>query len=357
MPALCGLALVAAAGCTDLDTGGSAQLRPAGARRAVATIRGAGATFPQPVYTQWALQYFEETGTRLVYQPIGSMEGIAALQAGTVDFGASDIPLDPADLERRGLLQFPVVAGAVVPVLNLPGIKPGGLRLSPETLARIYGGEIARWSDPALRADNPELQLPDEEITPVYRTGASGTTWIFTHYLRQASRAWQGPLGAGADVTWAAGVGANSSEQMASFVARFKYTIGYLELAFAKRRALCWASVRNRDGRYATPQPAAVRAAVENTGWERAPEQPVSLVDRPGPATWPLTGISYILLERDPRNPQRTERVKRFFEWALTRGRPIAEAQQYANVPLEVVERIRHSWAGPAQVQEDGGGP
>jgi len=356
---LCTLcAVLVSLGCEEIIDRATARRvtsRSDGARSATGTFRGAGATFPAPIYTRWALQHYEHSGDRLSYQPLGSARGVEMIKAGTIDFGATDVPLAPDELAQHGLFQFPAIIGGVVPVVHLQGVGFGDLRLTAELLADIYAGEITRWDDPALRAINPGLALPAEEIIPVHRSDSSGSTRLFTRFLSSGSETWRGPGASSAELTWPAGVMAESSEQMTRFVARFEYTIGYLEFEHARTRGLVWVSLLNRAGRFVTPSRDAFAAAAANADWSVAPELPVSLIDLPGPESWPITGVSYVLVERAPRRPGSSAQARRFFEWALSEGQRSAERLNYVTVPAEVVQRIKARWDSPARPSEDAG--
>ncbi len=307
-------------------------------------ITGAGSTFVYPVLSKWAEVYHRETGVRLNYQSIGSGGGIRQIKARTVDFGASDAPLEPQALEQAGLVQFPVIIGGVVPVVNLPGIGPGELRLSPEALAGLFLGEISRWNDPRLQALNPGLSLPDRKVTVVRRSDGSGTTWIFTNYLSKVSPQWARRVGSGKAVRWPAGVGAKGNEGVAAYVRRLKGSIGYVEYAYALQNRMTYALLRNRAGHFVAPTADSFAAAAANADWRHAPGYHLVLTDQPGEASWPITGATFVLLHRRQERPEMGRAVLRFFDWAFRHGAGIAEELHYVPLPQEVVELVEETW-------------
>ncbi|MFC1706262.1 phosphate ABC transporter substrate-binding protein PstS [Planctomycetota bacterium] len=332
-----------AAACTEQAESGRTAARKPEFRRTV-TVRGAGATFPQPLYSKWGSAYYERTGVWVDYRATGSKSGIDTICAGSTDFGASDLPLSPEELERHGLVQFPVVVGAVAPVVNLPGIDPGALRLTGPILARIYLGEITRWDDPAIRSLNPTLVLPSRDVIPVYRNDVSGTTRLFTQYLCAASPLWDNRVGLGSQVESPAGVGATSNSQVAKFVKQFKHTIGYVDLSHALAMRLTWTSLMNRDGSFVEPSLASTRAALEHGTWEVAdPLRPV-LANPHGGESWPIAGPTYILVRRVQRSRERAWRLLAFFDWALADGAGEAESLQYVTLPSDYVALIKQTW-------------
>ena len=305
------------------------------------TIRGAGATFPYPAYSRWALIYFEKTGLRLRYDRRGSRGGIAAIKAQEVDFGASDIPLPVDALSAHELLQFPALVGGVVPVYNLPGLKPGALRLNADLLADIYLGKIKRWDDPALRRLNPKLRLPGEQIIAIRQPGGSGTTWLVQRFLGLASPVWR----AAGKHQRVAGVPASDSSQLARFVLRFKHTLGYLEYSSAVKHRLSWARLRNRSGKFCSPNRKSFGSAVEHGSWSATSPNVATLATAPRPDNWPITGASYILLRRGQEDASKAMQMLRFFYWALTEGTVAARGLDYATIPARHVKTISRAWA------------
>ncbi len=318
----------------------------------VKVIHGAGATFPYPVYSQWAYKYSQITGVKLNYQSIGSGGGIRQIKAGTVDFGASDAPLEADDLEAAGLIQFPMVMGGVVPVINVKGIAPGELKLDGKTLADIFRGEITRWNDPALIALNPDLNLPDKSITVVHRADGSGTTWIFTHYLSAVSPQWKKALGAGKAIAWPAGMGGKGNEGVAAYVQRIEGGIGYVEYAYALQNRMTYVLLRNRAGEYVAPSAQTFRAAAANADWKNAPGFYMVLVNQPGDDSWPITGASFILLHEEQKSPEKALAILKFFDWCYRHGGEIALNLHYVPMPENVVELVEDLWRN--RVRSDG---
>lgn len=332
------LALVASwSGCPGEDPG-PVPLR-ARAGRAAVTLRGAGATFPYPIYSRWALIYFEKTGVRVRYQRRGSRGGIDAVKAGVADFGATDIPLSDKELAAHGLLQFPMVIGGVVPVYNLPGVAPGALRLSADVLACIYLGRITRWDDPALRKANPGIKLPGREIVPIQQPNTSGTSWLFRRYLSGA-RACQG----GKERSHDAGVPARDNGQAVRFVRRFKHTLGYVEFSQAVKHRLSWARLLNGSNRYSVPSRAAFEAAVAHGSWSGDGLTVARLSSSASAKSWPITGASYVLVQQKQAQARKASQMLRFFHWALTAGAQAAKDLDYGTIPARQVETINRAW-------------
>ncbi|PLX99632.1 MAG: phosphate ABC transporter substrate-binding protein PstS [Desulfuromonas sp.] len=318
------------------------------------TINGAGATFPYPVYGQWAYLYNKETGVKLNYQSIGSGGGIKQITAKTVDFGASDAPLTSDKLEKEGLLQFPMVMGGVVPVVNLPGIKPGGIKLTAETLSGIFLGEITKWNDPEIAAANAGVKLPDTAITVVHRADGSGTTWIFTNYLSKVSPSWKEKVGNAKSVKWPAGVGGKGNEGVAAYVQRIKGAIGYVEYAYALQNKLTYALLKNRDGGFVAPTSETFQAAAANAEWAKAPGFYLVLTDQPGKISWPITGASFILVHKDQKDAATIKAVLDFFDWCYANGGPTAEKLHYVPMPPKVVKLVQSKWSNEIKA---GGNP
>jgi phosphate transport system substrate-binding protein len=315
-----------------------------GAALADTTINGAGATFPYPVYAQWAYLYNKETGIKLNYQSIGSGGGIKQITAKTVDFGASDAPLKADKLDEEGLLQFPMIMGGVVPVVNLPGIEPGGIKLTAATLSGIFLGEITKWNDPKIAADNKGVALPDTAVTVVHRADGSGTTWIFTNYLSKVASAWNEKVGNAKSVKWPAGVGGKGNEGVAAYVQRIKGAIGYVEYAYALQNKLTYALLQNRDGGFVAPTSESFQAAAANAEWAKAKGFYLVLTDQPGKTSWPITGASFILVHKDQANAQTIKAVLDFFDWCYANGGPTAEKLHYVPMPKPVVDLVQKKW-------------
>ena len=309
-----------------------------------AEITGAGATFPYPIYAKWAEAYKAATGVGVNYQSIGSGAGIAQIKAKTVDFGASDMPLEPKDLEAAGLMQFPAIVGGVVPVMNLAGIKPGEIRLTGPVLADIFLGKIKTWNDKAIADLNPGVRLPAEAITVVHRSDGSGTTFIWTDYLSKVSADWKRTVGSATAVSWPEGVGGKGNEGVAAYVQRIKGSIGYVEYAYARRNNMAHALVQNRDGAYPKPEIASFQAAAANADWKNAPMFHRILTDQPGSNAWPITGASFILIPVAQDRTGNRAQVLQFFDWSFHNGRTLAETLDYVPLPDGVVKLIEDAW-------------
>jgi len=316
----------------------------AGAGQAATTITGAGATFPYPIYAKWAEAYKAQSGVNMNYQSIGSGGGIKQITAKTVNFGASDKPLKPEDLDKNGLMQFPTVIGGVVPVINVAGIADGTLKLDGETLANIYLGKITQWNDPALVAMNKDIKLPAESITVVHRADGSGTTFIFTNYLSKASPEWKSTVGEGTAVSWKAGTGGKGNEGVASYVQRIKGSIGYVEYAYALQNKMNTVQMKNRDGNFVEPGETSFKAAAGNANWEAAPGFYEILTDEPGKDSWPISGATFILMHKMQEKPATGKEVLRFFDWAYANGGKLASELDYVPLPENVQNLIRKAW-------------
>ena len=312
---------------------------------AAGAISGAGATFPAPLYAKWAEAYRAAPGGGSVnYQAIGSGGGIKQITAGTVDFGGSDKPLSPADLEKAGLYQFPSVTGGVTPVVNAPGVGPGRLKLDGQVLADIFLGTVTRWNAPAIAELNPGLALPDLPITVVHRSDGSGTTFLFTTFLAGQSPAWSSKVGASDTVAWPVGIGGKGNDGVAAFVKQTAGAIGYVEYAFAKQNGMAFTLLRNKDGAFVQPAAASFAAAAAGADWEKAQGNFMLLVDQPGAETWPITGATFILIPKAPRNPAKARAVLAFFDWAYANGDAAAAALDYVPLPAALKQRIRTQW-------------
>jgi phosphate transport system substrate-binding protein len=318
-----------------------------------ASISGAGATFPYPVYAKWAAAYQKVSGVGVNYQSIGSGGGIAQIKAKTVAFGASDMPLKPADLTSIGLAQFPTVVGGIVPVVNIAGVAPGQIVLDGPTLAGIFLGQIAKWNDPRIAKLNPGIKLPSQAIAVIHRSDGSGTTFIFSTYLSRASKDWRNNVGANTAVSWPLGIGAKGNEGVAANVAQFSGAIGYVEYAYAKQNHLKFARMINRDGKAVAPTADTFRAAAANADWAAASRQNfyVLLVDQPGATSWPITATTYILVYKRPADPKSSAEVLKFFKWAYAKGGSMALGLGYVPLPENAVRAIEASWK---QIQGSG---
>ena len=303
-----------------------------------ATISGAGATFPAPVYAKWAEGYKAATGTSLNYQAIGSGGGIRQITANTVDFGATDKPLKPDDLATANLVQFPTVVGGVVPVVNLPGIKSGQIKLTGAQLADIYRGVIKKWNDPLLTKGNPGVNLPNLPITVVHRSDGSGTTFIFTTYLSSKAAHWQSQVGANDSVAWPVGLGGKGNDGVAAFVKQTPGAIGYVEYVYAASNDLTYTLLQNKAGAFVSPTAGAFAAAAAGAKWSSAPNFYLLLIDQPGAGAWPISGATFILIHKDQKNGAE---VLKFFDWAYKNGDAAASQLAYVPLPADVKALIR----------------
>ena len=319
-----------------------------------AEITGAGATFPYPIYAKWAEAYKTQTGNEMNYQSIGSGGGIKQIQNRTVDFGASDMPMKPEELEKSGLLQFPTVIGGDVPVINLTGVKPGEMRLTGPVLADIYLGKIKKWNDPAIAALNKNLNLPNQDITVVHRSDGSGTTFIWVNYLSKVSPEWKEKVGEGTAVAWPTGVGGKGNEGVASYVQRLNGAIGYVEYAYALQNRMAYALVQNRDGNFVAPNIETFKAAAE-AQWDKAPGMYLILTDQLGKDSWPISGATFILIYKSQDKPDRAKEVLKFFNWAYAEGDKMAMHLDYVPLPDSVVALIQSSWK--SQIKDASGKP
>jgi phosphate transport system substrate-binding protein len=309
-----------------------------------AEISGAGATFPYPIYAKWAAAYADKTGVRMNYQSIGSGGGIAQITAKTVDFGASDMPLKPAVLEKDGLTQFPPVIGGEVMVVNLPGIQPGQMTLDGPTIANIYLGKITTWNDPAIAKLNPGLPLPSTAIAVVHRSDGSGTTFIFTDYLSKVSPEWKATVSEGTSVEWPVGLGGKGNEGVSAIASRTIGGIGYVEYAYALQNKLTHTRLINRAGTALEPSIAVFQNAAANADWQAAPGFYLILTNQPGKETWPISGATFILMHKQQDNPERAKQVLRFFAWAYKNGADMAKSLSYVPMPASAVATFEASW-------------
>ena len=287
-----------------------------------------------------------ETNIGLNYQSIGSGGGIKQIQASTVAFGASDKPLTVAELDAAGLYQFPMVMGAVTPIVNLPDMQPGTIKLDGATLADIYLGVIKVWNDPRITALNPGLTFPATQITPVYRSDGSGTTYQFTTYLSMKSPAWQSTVGANDAVQWPAGIGGKGNDGVSAFVKQTAGSIGYVEYAYAKQNQATHILLQNKDGQYPQPSAASFAAAAEGADWANAPGNFMLLLDQPGANTWPITAATFILVHKKQTDAESGRNVLSFFDWAYKNGDAAADSMDYVPMPPVVKAMVRQQWAG-----------
>ena len=307
-------------------------------------ITGAGASFPAPIYSKWADAYNKATGNKLNYQSIGSGGGIKQIEAKTVDFGASDMPLKVEDLDKNGLMQFPTVIGGVVPVVNLPGIQPGGIKFTGALLAGIYLGKITKWDDKAIAAVNPGVKLPDTAIAVVRRADGSGTTFIWTNYLSKTSAEWKEKVGEGTAVQWPLGLGGKGNEGVSAFVQRIPGALGYVEFAYAKQNKLTYGEMQNADGVFVKPDDETFKAAAAGAQWEKE-KFAVILTNQPGKNAWPITGATFILMHLKQDKPAQAAEVLKFFDWAYKNGSAMAADLDYVPLPADVTKQIASAWS------------
>jgi phosphate transport system substrate-binding protein len=318
-----------------------------------ADVTGAGATFPYPIYAKWAEMYKAATGTGMNYQSVGSGAGIKQIKAKTVDFGASDMPLKAAELEEAGLMQFPAIMGGVVAVVNVEGVTPGQLKLTGPVLADIYLGKITKWNAAEIAALNPGVKLPGDDITVVHRADSSGTSFLFTDYLSKVNPEFQSKIGAGTAVKWATGIGGKGNEGVAANVQRIKGSIGYVEWAYAKKNKLAHTQLKNKDGQYLQPDDENFKAAAASAEWTKTPGFAVVLTDTAGKKSWPITGVSYILMHRSQADAAKGKEVVKFFDYAYKNGDAAAAELDYVPMPESVVKLVQGAWK--AQLKDGAG--
>ena len=304
---------------------------------------GAGASFPAPLYSKWASDYYKATGVKINYQSVGSGAGLKQIEARTVDFGASDAPLKDEELKAKGLVQFPTVIGGIVPVVNIKGIQPGQLKLSGQVIGDIYLGKITKWNDPALVAQNPGVPLPDAAISVVRRADGSGTTFLFTNYLSKVNAEWKAKAGEGTAVNWPTGAGGKGNEGVSAFVMRLPNSIGYVEYAYAKQNKMSHVLMKNKDGNFVAPDDANFKAAAAGAEWSKSFYQ--VLTEQPGKDAWPLTGATFILMHKTQDKPASATGSLKFFDWAYANGDKMAADLEYVALPATVKDLVRKQWA------------
>jgi phosphate transport system substrate-binding protein len=309
-----------------------------------AEISGAGATFPTPIYSKWADAYKKETGIGLNYQSIGSGGGIKQIKAKTVTFGASDMPLKPEDVKESGLVQFPMIIGGAVPVVNIKGVQPGQLVLDGATIASIYLGEISKWDDPRIKKLNPKLALPSTAVAPIYRSDGSGTNFLFSDYLSKSSPKFKDTVGAATSVQWPSGIGAKGNEGEANMVTQTDGAIGYVEYAYAKQNKMSYSLLVNKDGKSVAPSADSFAAAAANADWTHASAYYLILTDQAGAKSWPITGASFILVYATPQDLTATTEALKFFNWAYKSGTRMAADLDYVPLPEALIKQVRATW-------------
>jgi len=339
--------------CKSLIVAGMLAASVAAAQ--AADISGAGASFPYPIYTKWADAYKKQTSVGLNYQSIGSGGGIKQIKAKTVTFGATDAPLKGDDLSASGLVQFPMVMGGIVPVVNVDGIKPGELVLDGPTLAKVFLGEIKTWDDAAIKKLNPGVKLPSQAIAIVHRSDGSGTTYNFAYYLAEVSADWKSKVGVNTSLQWPAGIGAKGNEGVANNVANTKGSIGYVEYAYAKQNKLSHTNMINKAGKNIAPNSETFQAAAANADWKSQPGYGVILANQPGDNSWPMTAATWILVYKQPQDAAATAEALKFFDWAYRNGGKMADELDYVPMPAGVVKAVENTWA--TEIKDGSGKP
>jgi phosphate transport system substrate-binding protein len=308
-------------------------------------ITGAGATFPAPIYSTWGEDYARDGGDRLNYQALGSGAGVTQIINRTVDFGASDSPVATERLTKEQLLQFPAVIGAVVIIVNVPGVDGTKIRLNGDVLGEIYVGRVRMWNDPKITALNPTLKLPQIPISPAYRADSSGTTSIFTKYLSAVSPVFKERTGAGNAVAWRTGLGAPGNAGVAAAVKNIKGGIGYVEFAFAADNGMQALQLANKDGKFVTPTVPAFVEAAAHADWDKAENMAAPMLNMPGEKSWPIVSATYILVPRNAKDPSRVQRVLKYVDWSFRNGAAAADRLHYIMLPPEVQDRVRKQWS------------
>ena len=308
---------------------------------AEAAVTGAGSSFVYPVLSRWAADFKKAGGEEINYQSVGSGAGIAQIKAATVDFGASDKPLTPDELQAAGLVQFPVVVGGIVPVINLSGLRPGRLHLTGPVLAGIFAGQVKKWNDPVIAKLNPGLKLPDMAISVVHRSDGSGTTYNFTHYLSQVSKGWKDQIGEGTTVNWPTGLGGKGNEGVANYVKQVSGSIGYVEYAYALQNKMSHAVIQNKAGRYVQPNAASFSAAAATVDWTKSKDFYQLMTNAPGANAWPVAATTWVIMYKQPKNAGNSAAARKFFNWSLTKGQKQALALDYVPLPATLVKLIQ----------------
>lgn len=317
------------------------------------TIHGAGASYPYPVYAQWTFKYYHLTHTKINYQSIGSGGGIAQIKANTIDFGASDAPLSKQELENARLIQFPMIMGAVVPIVNIHGIASGQLKLTPEILSDIYLGKIKVWNHQKIQQANSELSLPRQPISVVYRSDGSGSTWIFTNYLNDISTQWQNNVGKGEAVKWPIGIGAKGNEGVSVTVQRVPGSIGYVQYAYAHQNKLTLIQLKNKSGQFLIPSMQSFQAAAKKAVWVDTTDYYLKLTNQEGENVWPIFGVSYILMHKEQEDTEKANTIIQFLDWCYHFGDRDAEKLYYIPIPKKTVNMIHAYWKRAIVAEDD----
>ena len=323
---------------------GLVMLAAASTAGLAADITGAGSTFVYPILSKWSADYNAKTGNKLNYQSIGSGGGIAQIKAATVDFGASDMPMKPEELQELGMGQFPLVIGGVVPVVNIDGVKAGDIKFTGPLLADIYLGKISNWNDPAIAKVNPGIKLPDGKITVVHRSDGSGTTFNWVNYLSKVSDEWKTKVGEGTSVSWPTGVGGKGNEGVAAYVNRIKNSIGYVEYAYVLQNKMAYGLVQNKAGKFIKPDNESFQAAAASADWTKAKDFYLVMTDAPGDAAYPVTATVFIIMYKQPKDADRSKEAFKFFKWALEEGQKQAVDLDYVPLPDSLAKQIEKYW-------------
>ena len=312
---------------------------------AAADVTGAGASFVFPVMSKWSADYAKATKKKVNYQSIGSGGGIAQIKAGTVDFGSSDAPLKPEELAKFGLAQFPSVIGGVVPVINVPGIPAGAMKLDGATLADIFLGKVTMWNDPAIAALNGGVKLPNKKITVVHRSDGSGTTFNFVNYLSKVSPQWKSAVGEGTSVKWPIGIGGKGNEGVAAYVKQINGGIGYVEMSYALQNKMAYSRLKNASGNFVNPSDETFQAAADSADWAKSKDFYLVMTNAPGANAWPITATNFILMYKKPKNAETAKNAKEFFRWVYENGDAQAKRLDYVPLPDTLVKQIDTYWS------------
>lgn len=308
-------------------------------------VTGAGSSFVFPLMSKWSSDYNAATQAKINYQSIGSSGGIAQIKASTVDFGASDKPLDSADVAEAGLVQFPVVIGGVVPVINVAGIEPGKLKLTGTLLADIFLGKVTKWNDPAIMSLNEGMSLPDGKITIVHRSDGSGTTFNFVNYLSKISPEWKDKVGEGTSVQWPVGLGGKGNEGVSAYVKQIKNAIGYVELSYALQNKMSFTQLENAAGKYVVPSAESFAAAAASANWKDAKDFSLVITNAPGDESWPISATVFVLMHAQPKDAERAKAAREFFSWGYENGKSQAASLDYVPLPDSLVTQVKAYWA------------
>ncbi len=308
-------------------------------------ITGAGSSFVYPVLSKWSAGYAEKTGNKLNYQSVGSGAGVAQIKEGTIDFGATDAPVKAEDLAQFGLGQFPVVVGGIVPVVNIPGVEAGQVKLDGATLADIFLGKITMWNDPRIAAANAGVNLPAKKITVVHRSDGSGTSFNFTNYLSKVSPDWAAKVKFGTAVEWPTGVGGKGNEGVSQYVKQIVGSIGYVEYAYAVKNKISWVNLKNAAGQVVAPSAEAFAAAAATADWGSAKDFNVIMTNASGAQAWPITATTWVVMYKQPKNAEHTKVAFEFFKWALENGQKDAASLDYVALPDTLVKKIEAYWS------------